>query len=432
MASLKRVTHKSGRVVYRIVICLGYDKEGNKLVKNLTYSVDQSATPRQQEKEAMKYAMELEDKLKFGHDVRSEKVSFEEFSDQWLESVKENLAYGTYIGYKQLLEGRIQPYFKGYRVAGIRTEDIEAFYRTLAEEDSFGTIRRFANVLSCIFRTARRWNIIENNPCQYAQKPRRRQENGELRYFTPQQSVMFLKSLDLTYEVKYRRRHATENKEGDVFGECIKKCNVPTQYKLFYAISIFCGLRKGETLALRWGDVDLEGREIRVSKSVGRTVNGFDCKEPKSASALRRVPIPNKLSVMLKEYKAEYGFLKSRLGDRWQGDDSLFIQPDGRRMCHTATYQYFVRHLKRYNQWVEENPEKARLKGLERLPMIPLHGLRHSCATLLNYLDVNIIDISRYLGHANCSTTMNIYAHSFEAQKQAASDKLNEFIRIHT
>ena len=101
-------------------------------------------------------------------------------------------------------------------------------------------------------------------------------------------------------------------------------------------------------------------------------------------------------------------------------------------MCHTATYQYFVRHLKRYNQWVEENPEKARLKGLERLSMIPLHGLRHSCATLLNYLDVNIIDISRYLGHANCSTTMNIYAHSFEAQKQAASDKLNEFIRIHT
>ena len=89
MASLKRVTHKSGRVVYRIVICMGYDKEGNKLVKNLTYSVDQSATPRQQEKEAMKYAMELEDKLKFGHDFRSEKVSYEEFSDQWLESVKE-------------------------------------------------------------------------------------------------------------------------------------------------------------------------------------------------------------------------------------------------------------------------------------------------------------------------------------------------------
>ena len=45
MASVKRVEYKSGRVVYRIVICQGYDNKGNKLVKNLTYSVNQSATP---------------------------------------------------------------------------------------------------------------------------------------------------------------------------------------------------------------------------------------------------------------------------------------------------------------------------------------------------------------------------------------------------
>lgn len=55
MASVKRVEYKSGRVVYRIVICQGYDKKGNKLVKNLTYSVNQSATPKQQEREAKKY-----------------------------------------------------------------------------------------------------------------------------------------------------------------------------------------------------------------------------------------------------------------------------------------------------------------------------------------------------------------------------------------
>ena len=59
MASVKRIEHKSGRIVYRIVICLGYDKKGNKLVKNLTYSVNQTATPKQQEKEALKYAMDM-------------------------------------------------------------------------------------------------------------------------------------------------------------------------------------------------------------------------------------------------------------------------------------------------------------------------------------------------------------------------------------
>ena len=73
MASVKRVEYKSGRVVYRIVICQGYDKKGNKLVKNLTYSVNQSATPKQQEREAKKYAMDMEDKLKYGYDYNAEK-----------------------------------------------------------------------------------------------------------------------------------------------------------------------------------------------------------------------------------------------------------------------------------------------------------------------------------------------------------------------
>ena len=75
MASVKRVEYKSGRVVYRIVICQGYDKKGNKLVKNLTYSVNQSATPKQQEREAKKYAMDMEDKLKYGYDYNAEKNS---------------------------------------------------------------------------------------------------------------------------------------------------------------------------------------------------------------------------------------------------------------------------------------------------------------------------------------------------------------------
>jgi len=64
--------------------------------------------------------------------------------------------------------------------------------------------------------------------------------------------------------------------------------------------------------------------------------------------------------------------------------------------------------------------------------MIPLHGLRHSCATLLNYLEVNIIDISKILGHAKSSTTMDIYAHSFEEQTRDAANRLDQFVSAHT
>lgn len=92
-----------------------------------------------------------------------------------------------------------------------------------------------------------------------------------------------------------------------------------------------------------------------------------------------------------------------------------------------------ARDTKRYAEqyeWVQNNPDKAKSEGLEELPIIPLHGLRHSCATLLNYLEINIIEISKTLGHSTCSTTMNIYAHSFEEQQEEVATKVNEFLRL--
>lgn len=401
MASIKRVKHKNGRVVYRIVICLGYDKTGRKLVKNLTYAVDQSVTARQQEKEALKYALDLEEKIKYGHDLDARKVLFGDFAHTWLDSVKGDLAHGTYVGYEQLLRSRILPYFKAYKIAYIRTSDIEAFYRTLADEYAAGTIRRYANVLNCIFETARRWNIMESNPCRGAQKPKQKPEKEKLRYFTPSQSVIFLKSLS----------------------------RVPAQYKVFYALSLLCGLRKGETLALKWEDIDFEKREIFVSKSVGKTEHGFDYKEPKTLTSVRRIPFSESMFSILKEYRQQYEQQMKNAGDQWKGKGNLFVQCDGKLMGHNTAYQRFVKHLNDYNQWIREHPGEAQKEGLEELPVITLHGLRHSCATMLNYLEVNIVDISKYLGHADCSTTLNIYAHSFEVQKRAACNKLDAFLQ---
>ena len=353
MASVKRVEYKSGRVVYRIVICQGYDKKGNKLVKNLTYSVNQSATPKQQEREAKKYAMDMEDKLKYGYDYNAEKMSFEDFAYKWLESVKDNIAYGTYAGYKQVLESRIIPYFKGDKIAHIKTPHIEAFYRTLVDDYSAGTIKRFANVLNLIFKTAKRYSMIENN--------QRIDDTGKPYYVN----------------------------------EYTESYTVPTQYKVFFTLSLFCGFRKGETLALHWNDIDFKEKKISISKSVGMTENGFDYKEPKTKKSVRKVSIPDDVIPLLKQYHFEYIQTRFSHGTAWQGDLSnggnLFIQADGKLMGHTTPYQYFTKHLHRYNEWVQNNPDKAKAEGLEELPIIPLHGLRHSCATLLNYLEVNII-----------------------------------------
>ena len=344
MASVKRVEYKSGRVVYRIVICQGYDKRGNKLVKNLTYSVNQSATPKQQEREAKKYAMDMEDKLKYGYDYNAEKMSFEDFAYKWLESVKDNIAYGTYAGYKQVLESRIIPYFKGDKIAHIKTPHIEAFYRTLVDDYSAGTIKRFANVLNLIFKTAKRYSMIENNPCQDAQKPKRKDEDEGLKFFTPKQALMFMKSLDMSYEVTYKGHQRIDDTGKPYYvNEYTESYTVPTQYKVFFTLSLFCGFRKGETLALHWNDIDFKEKKISISKSVGMTENGFDYKEPKTKKSVRKVSIPDDVIPLLKQYHFEYIQTRFSHGTAWQGDLSnggnLFIQADGKLMGHTTPYR---------------------------------------------------------------------------------------------
>lgn len=157
-----------------------------------------------------------------------------------------------------------------------------------------------------------------------------------------------------------------------------------------------------------------------------------DAKVPKNKDEVTTLkyftPEQSLMFPLLKQYKREYNLYRLSIGTAWRGNDNVFIQWDGQLMGFSTPYQSFVRHMKRYNAWVQEDPARAKQQGFEELPMIPLHGLRHSCATLLNYLNVNIIDISKILGHAKSSTTMDIYAHSFEGQSRVAANRLDEYL----
>lgn len=429
MASIKRKEKKNGEIVYRIDIALGYDKSGKKRVKVITYKPNQNSTPKQQEREVQKYALDCEDKLKRGESFEGEETSFSEYSEKWLISKKEELAYSTYEAYVHIVNTKIVPYFGTMKVARVKPLHIEMFYRTLLENHSNGTIRKVANVLSGMFGTAVRWQMIQVNPCRDARVPKNNDEETTLKYYTPQQSLMFLRSLDLTFDTIIKGHQRIDDTGKPYFVEDYTESrSLPLQLKLFYTLSLYCGFRKGETLALHWSDIDFENRKIKISKSVGKAENGVTIKKPKTATSIRTVGFPNEITPLLKQYKKEYNQYRFSIGTAWEGDGNLFIQWNGKLMGRSTPYQSFKRHLNRYNDWVRENPEDAKKQNFEILPVIPLHGLRHSCATLLNYLDVNIIDISKVLGHAKSSTTMNIYAHSFEEQNIEAACKLNEFI----
>ena len=83
----------------------------------------------------------------------------------------------------------------------------------------------------------------------------------------------------------------------------------------------------------------------------------------------------------------------------------------------------FKKIIKNYNKTVTEESSK-------KLPDIPLHGLRHTSATLLISQNIDVRTVSSRLGHAQTSTTMNIYAHSLKKMDEVAADTLeNLFIK---
>ncbi len=427
MPNIKRIENKKG-AAYKIRVCRGYDAQNKKIVDTFTYHPDPTISIRQQEKDAMKYALELEGKIKFGISFNGKKTTFDDFATDWLERRKNDVSYNTYQSNEMMLRTKIIPYFKAYKLTKINLPMVEAFYLTLVDNASQSSIQKYDILLNIMFKTAVRWGMIEKNPCENAKLPRSKRRANGIKFFTPEQARTFLASLDMEFELTYTgHRRVDDTGKPYYVAEYKEKRCMPTQLKVFFYIAMTCGMRRGEILALYWDDIDFEKKTIRISKAVTKSDDGVICKEPKTATSVRTIPLPDSIVPLLKQYSIEYDARRAGLGDKWQGDGNMFTQADGKLMGMHTPYQRFVSHIERYNEWVKkELPEGG--KKLQTLPKIPFHGLRHTCATLLNDMGTNISIISKILGHAQTSTTMNIYAHSFESQLREASANMDGFL----
>ena len=141
---------------------------------------------------------------------------------------------------------------------------------------------------------------------------------------------------------------------------------------------------------------------------------------PKTKTSNRTVSIPSFLTRRLKALKISRMAYRLSLGDYWQGADWIFIQENGRQMNYSTPYQTMVKILKRYNASHED-----------QLPLIPFHGLRHTSATLLIAAKQDVRSVSSRLGHAQTSTTMNIYAHALQEADQKAANALETMLVKH-
>lgn len=165
------------------------------------------------------------------------------------------------------------------------------------------------------------------------------------------------------------------------------------------------GMRRGEIAGLRWADVDMDSRTLtirnnRVSAG-GRSVEG----DPKSFTSRRTLPIPERLHAALIAARERQRIERDLAGSAYRSGTYVVSNEVGDAYSPAVLSRYWRDMLVRV--------------GMRH---IRLHDARHTCATLMHLQGVPVSVIAAWIGHADASLTMRLYAHSQDdALRRAAS-----------
>jgi integrase len=174
---------------------------------------------------------------------------------------------------------------------------------------------------------------------------------------------------------------------------------------VLWVLALHTGLRRGELLGLRWGDVDLDRAVLQVRRSLVQSGGVMGFQEPKTSSGRRTIALDAPCVVGLREHRARQAEQRLRMGPLWQDHDQVFATELGTPLQPSNVDRRFRALLTKAG-----------------VPRIPFHGLRHTHATLLMKHGVHPKVASERLGHANITLTLSTYSHVLpQMQEEAAA-----------
>ena len=182
---------------------------------------------------------------------------------------------------------------------------------------------------------------------------------------------------------------------------------------------LFCGLRRGEMMALEWSAIDLRARTLTVRQTAVISGNAAIVEQrAKTAAGLRVIPIPEPLYNSLSTVKHRTGF--------------VCLSAHGKPLTESAVSRGLDRFCNVVSRLMSDrpkNPSKTNKKDeLPGLFKFRTHDLRHTYCTLLFNSGCDVKTAAYLLGHADINVTMKIYTHLSEEKKTASTDALTAYM----
>lgn len=411
MPSVTERTLKDGSRVYEIRVARGRDPVTGKQLTPYTtrYKPPEGWSAKKAMKQAQVEAAAFEARCRAGEVMtKAERKTYEQEQIRIAEQAKrEEASKLTFSGYVELFmkestisrsDGtltnyrnvfrRAIPFLGDYKMEEITPVIMRSYITELqtngvsernGEPLSYNTIAKHYNVLHTFFEAAVTDEIIEFSPMQRMKKPK------------PKKDEIKMESKALTVDQSKR------------LIECLK--NEPVMWRALVMLLLDSGCRRGEAVALRWDDVDLKSGYTQVKGNAQYTVEkGKYITTPKSGKG-RMVILNQPVLAILKEWKREQAKWLLSMGLPHTG--FIFTQDDGEMLNPNAPTKYLSKFGKKYN-----------------FPGLHPHTLRHTMATVSIANGADIVSISKKLGHAAPSITLNIYSHANQEAQLRANKSL--------
>lgn len=364
-------TRKRGRK-WSVVVDVGRDETGKR--KQRWHSGYET------KKEAETALAEILGKMQRGEYVQPSKRTLANFLNEWMNGQRSHLKPGTWQSYKTNVDAYIIPRLGTLKLQDITPGLLDAFYAELEtggrRARQGGLSRRTVRFTHAIIRKALsdavRQNQIPRNPAELARPPKH--ETPEMRTWNAEELTRFLS-------------HVKEDR-----------------YFAAYRLAAMTGLRRGELLGLRWGDVDVEAGRLSVRQALLSVRNKLIRSTPKTGKG-RSVSLDPETVAALRQWKTRQAKERLAFEGEWPDHDLVFTREDGEPV-----------HPDRFSRdWFAQHVKAAGLRPIR------LHDLRHTHATLALQAGIHPKQVSSRLGHATVSITLDIYSHAVPEMDEEAA-----------
>lgn len=390
MASIQERRNKGGKLIsYSIRVHRGRSADGKQLKPfTATFEVSPTWTEKSARKKAEAFAATFEKECREGT-ASDSRQRFEEYCEYVL-NLKEQRGdkHSTIIDYRDMTK-RIYPEIGHIKLKDLQAHHLNALYAHLLQDGvnkhtggklSNKTVLRYHRLISIVCAQAVKEGIIPFSPAARAEPPKA--EKKEVNYMQQSDLAAILNALE----------------------------QEPIKWKTLVHLLLITGARRGEIIGLKWKYVDFDNNRLYICNSISYTPDkGVYESTPKTESSKRYVSLPADTMRLLKQYNVWQIEERFRLGTYYADQGFVFSQDNGNPMHPDSVTTWLARFSKRHS-----------------LPHINPHAFRHTMASLLYFNGVDSVSISKRLGHAQVSTTSDIYAHVIEEADKRNADILGD------